>query len=317
MARDFGKVAVLMGGHSTERDVSLHSGRAVLAALRGEGVDAIAFDPATQAMLSLPGLGFDVVFNALHGPGGEDGTVQGFLEFTGIPYTGSGVLASALTMDKAHTKRVLQAANMPTPDWRYLTPADDAHQAAESLGLPLVVKPVSQGSSVGMTMVYKLSELPAALQRAFAVEPQLLIERLVAGPEHTVSVLGDKALPSILIETPRTFYDYKAKYETDSTRYICPGSTGAHEQGLQALALQTFRLLGCAGWGRVDFLTDAKTGEPAILEINTVPGMTSHSLVPMAAAEAGLSFGALCVEILALALADSDSTTNEVCGYGA
>lgn len=317
MVRDFGKVAVLMGGHSSEREVSLLSGRAVLDALCGEGVNAIAFDPAAQPLLSLPDQGFDAVFNILHGPGGEDGTVQGFLELTGIPYTGSGVLASALTMDKAHTKRVLQAANLPTPAWRYLTPADDAQSAAESLGLPLVVKPVSQGSSVGMSMVREVGQLASALKLAFAVEPQLLIERLVEGPEHTVTVLGEKALPSILIETPRTFYDYEAKYETDSTRYICPGSSGAHEQRLQSLALETFRLLGCRGWSRVDFLTDAESGEPSIIEINTVPGMTSHSLVPISAAKAGLSFGELCVEILELALADCETTAKEVRSYGA
>lgn len=294
----YGRIAVVMGGHSAERDVSLDSGAAVLQALLDAGVDAHRFDPGQRPLAELIAGEFDGVFNILHGPGGENGELQGFLEWHGMPYTGSGVLASALTMDKAQTKRILRSTDIATPEWEIANSAGDMRAIARTLGLPLVVKPVAQGSSVGMTMVARVDQLDAAFDLAAGTGDAVMCEAFVDGPEHTVTILGGKALPSILIETPRVFYDYEAKYEDDKTRFTCPGLDTEDESRYQAIALAAFDACGLGAWGRVDFLTDAATGAAYVIELNTVPGMTSHSLVPLAASEVGLDFPALCVAIL-------------------
>ena len=298
-ADEFGKVAVLLGGRSAEREISLKSGAAVLAALKEAGVDAHAFDPAEEELGQLKA--YDRVFIALHGRFGEDGTIQGMLELLGIPYTGSGVLASALAMDKWRTKLVWQAAGIPTPRYTLLEADTDFDAVVRELGLPLMVKPAAEGSSLGMSKVMRAEDLPAAYETAARHDPLVIAEAFIAGTEYTAAILGEQALPLIRLETPRTFYDYEAKYFAEDTRYLCPcGLLPEREAALQALALRAFRILGCRGWGRADFIVDA-AGTPWFLEMNTAPGMTDHSLVPMAARQAGLSFTQLVLRILELA----------------
>jgi D-alanine-D-alanine ligase len=297
-AGEFGRVAVLLGGDSAEREVSLMSGKAVLEALVARGIAATPFDPAERALAELVADGFDRAFVALHGPGGEDGALQGALEWLGLPYTGSGVIGSAIGMDKLRTKRLAAAAGVATPPWIELKGAADFERAVAELGLPLAVKPASQGSSVGMSRVNAAAELPAAWRAASALDPVVIAERWITGGEFTVAVLQGEALPAIRIETPRTFYDYQAKYFADDTRYLIPcGLSRADETAMQAAALATFSATGAAGWGRVDFVS-AGDGKALLLEINTVPGMTSHSLVPMAARASGIDFPELCWRIL-------------------
>lgn len=296
--RNFGKVAVLFGGRSAEREVSLKSGAAVLAALRRNGVDAHPFDPAVRELQALRGEGFDRAFIALHGRFGEDGTVQGALELMGIPYTGSGVLASALAMDKWRSKLVWQAGGLPIPDFEMLNAGSDFDAVAAKLGLPLFVKPANEGSSVGVTKVKRKEDLRAAYEAAVKHDSLVIAERFIGGGEYTASIVGGKALPVIKIEPASEFYDYEAKYLRDDTRYLCPcGLPPAREAEMQRLALRGFELLGGRGWGRIDFLVDEQ-GTPYLLEANTSPGMTDHSLVPMAAKQAGMDFGQLVVAIL-------------------
>jgi D-alanine-D-alanine ligase len=298
-AVDFGKVAVLLGGDSTEREISLLSGNAVLAALNRRGVDAHAFDPQSRPVQHLVDEGFDRVWIALHGPGGEDGAMQGALEWLGIPYTGSGVLASALTMDKLKTKRVVVGAGYAAPEYAVLSSPADLKAALARIGLPMMVKPASQGSSVGITKVKTAAELPAAYAEASAIDPIVFAEAFVTGDEYTVGVLQDRGLPSIRIQPATEFYDYQAKYFRDDTQYHCPsGLSAAAEAELQAAALAAFRVTDCAGWGRVDFMRDASTDKFYFIEINTTPGMTGHSLVPMAARQAGIDFEELVWRVL-------------------
>jgi D-alanine-D-alanine ligase len=294
-----GKVAVLMGGRSAEREISLMSGVGVLKALRAKGVDAHAFDPAQRNLADLKAEGFERCFIALHGRGGEDGTMQGALEVMGIPYTGSGVLGSAIAMDKWRTKMIWIANGLPTPRYRILAAGDDWHAVARELGLPLIVKPANEGSTLGLTKVTAVSQLPAAYELAAREYRDIaLAESFVDGPEYTASLLGATALPLIRIEAPQGNYDYQHKYFSDDTRYLCPcGLPAGEEEALKALAQQAFGLLGCAGWGRVDLMLDA-AGKPWLLEVNTSPGMTSHSLVPMAARAVGMSYEDLCLRIL-------------------
>jgi D-alanine-D-alanine ligase len=297
-AKDFGRVAVLFGGDSSEREISLLSGSAVLAALQRRGVDAHAFDPRDRALSALPDERFDRVWIALHGPGGEDGTVQGALEYLGVPYTGSGVMGSAIGMDKLRTKRLAQAIGVATADCVVLRGPQDFEVAVDRLGLPLIVKPATQGSSVGMTKVDRESDLPAAYDAAAALESSVFAESWITGKEYTVAVLQGRALPSIRIETPKTFYDYEAKYFRDDTRYFVPsGLSSQAEQHLANLALAAFDAVGASGWGRADFMADG-TGRPLLLEINTIPGMTSHSLVPMAARAVEIDFDELVWRVL-------------------
>jgi D-alanine-D-alanine ligase len=293
--KDFGRVAVLFGGDSTEREISLLSGNAVLEALQRRGVDAQAFDPRDRALATL---NCDRVWIALHGPGGEDGTLQGALEYLGVPYTGSGVMGSAIGMDKLRTKRLAQAIGVGTADYVVLRGPQDFEIAVERLGLPMIVKPATQGSSVGMTKVERESDLPKAYQAAAALETSVFAEPWITGKEYTVAVLQGRALPSIRIETPKSFYDYEAKYFRDDTRYFCPsGLSNQAEQHLANLALAAFDAVGASGWGRADFMADA-TGRPLLLEINTIPGMTSHSLVPMAARAVEIDFDELVWRVL-------------------
>jgi D-alanine-D-alanine ligase len=295
---NFGKVAVLLGGKSAERPVSLKSGGMVLAALRSRGVDAQAFDPSTQGIDGLLAQRFDRVFIALHGRFGEDGTVQGILEWLGIPYTGSGVLASALAMDKLRTKQLWHARGLPTPAYEQLSARSDFAAVAQRLGLPIMVKPVNEGSSIGMTKVRVATGLDEAYALAVNYDRAVIAERFIEGTELTGAILGDEALPLIRLETPRDFYDYDAKYVANDTRYILPsGLDDATERTLRQLCLDAFRALGCRGWGRVDLMLD-RAGKPYLLEVNTSPGMTDHSLVPMAARAVGLSYEDLCIRIL-------------------
>jgi D-alanine-D-alanine ligase len=294
----FGRVAVLYGGVSSERAVSLLSGKAVIEALLRRGVAAEGFDPAEGPLSELAERGFTRVWIALHGPGGEDGTVQGALECLGLPYTGSGVLGSALGMDKLRTKRLAQAIGVPTADYRVLVEPEDLPLALERLGLPMIVKPATQGSSVGMTRVERAEQLEGAWREALRFEPVVFAEPWITGGEYTVAILQGVALPSIRIETPRAFYDYEAKYLASDTRYHCPsGLSGQAEAHLASLALAAFDACGAEGWGRADFMMD-RTGRPLLLEINTVPGMTDHSLVPMAARAAGIDFDELVWRVL-------------------
>jgi D-alanine-D-alanine ligase len=298
-ADEFGKVAVLFGGRSAEREVSLKSGGAVLAALKSSGIDAHAFDPAQRELAELKG--FDRVFIALHGRYGEDGTIQGALELMGIPYTGSGVLASALAMDKWRTKLVWQSAGIPTPRYALLTADTDFDAVIKELGLPVMVKPASEGSSIGMSKVMRAEDLKPAYELAARHDPLVIAEQFIGGAEYTAAILGEHGLPLIRLETPHTFYDYDAKYVANDTRYICPcGLSPERERALQALALRAFQIIGCRGWGRADLIVD-ENGTPYFLEMNTAPGMTDHSLVPMAARQAGMSFEQLVVRILELA----------------
>jgi D-alanine-D-alanine ligase len=298
-APEFGKVAVLLGGDSTEREISLLSGNAVLAALKRRGVNAHAFDPLDRPVQDLPDAGFNRVWIALHGPGGEDGTMQGALEWLGVPYTGSGVLASALTMDKLKTKRVVVGAGYAAPDYAVLSSAADLAPAAARLGLPLMVKPASQGSSLGITKVKDAAQMAQAYADAHAVDPLVFAEAFVAGDEYTVGVLQDRGLPSIRIQPATEFYDYEAKYFRDDTQYHCPsGLDATAEAQLQAAALAAFRVTDCFGWGRVDFMRERSSGKFHFIEINTTPGMTDHSLVPMAARQAGIGFDELVWRVL-------------------
>jgi D-alanine-D-alanine ligase len=298
-ALDFGKVAVLLGGDSTEREISLLSGHAVLAALQRRGVNAHAFDPQQHPVQNLVSEGFDRAWIALHGPGGEDGTMQGALEWLGVPYTGSGVLASALTMDKLKTKRVVVGAGYAAPDYAVLSSPADLQRALDLVGLPMMVKPASQGSSVGITKVKAAAELPRAYAEASAIDPIVFAERFIAGDEYTVGVLQDCGLPSIRIQPATEFYDYEAKYFRNDTQYHCPSGLDAQaEAELQAAALAAFRVTDCFGWGRVDFMRDLATDKFYFIEINTTPGMTDHSLVPMAARQSGIDFEELVWRVL-------------------
>ena len=302
--KDFGKVAVLFGGRSAEREVSLNSGVRVLAALQRRGVDAQAFDPASRRLDELAA--FDRAFIALHGRHGEDGTIQGVLELMSIPYTGSGVMASALGMDKWRSKLLWRAAGLPVPDYRLLDGADDFSQVEAELGLPLFVKPAGEGSSIGISRVKRVGELAAAYATAARHDPLVIAERAILGGEYTVAILGEQALPIIKIEPGGEFYDYEAKYLRDDTVYRCPcGLPEQRESELREQALAAFRVLGGRGWGRVDFLMDqaeaGRTGQAYFLEVNTSPGMTDHSLVPMAARAAGIDYDELVMRVLALA----------------
>jgi D-alanine-D-alanine ligase len=296
--KDLGKVAVLMGGKSAEREISLMSGNGVLRALRAKGVDAHAFDPAVRDLFELKREGFARCFIALHGRGGEDGTIQGALEFLGVPYTGSGVLGSAIAMDKTRTKMIWLAHGVPTPPYETLMSDSDFAGVAKRLGLPLIVKPVQEGSSIGITKVTKAAELDEAYALAANYAPDVIAERFIEGPEYTASILEDAPLPLIRIEAPEGKYDYQNKYFTDVTKYHCPcGLPAKKEEELKALALRAFKAVGCAGWGRIDLMLDGKN-KPWLLEVNTSPGMTGHSLVPMAARAVGLSYEDLCLRIL-------------------
>ena len=300
----FGKVAVLMGGWSAERAVSLVSGQAVLRGLQARGVDAHGIDVDRGILNVLADGGFDRAFIVLHGRGGEDGVMQGALELLGLPYTGSGVLASALGMDKLRTKQVWVGAGLPTPPWRLVESAVELAEAAAALGLPLAVKPSREGSSIGVSRVDDPAQFQAAWERAAACNSLVLVEPWIVGQEYTGGLLQDEALPLIRLETPRTFYDYEAKYRLDTTRYLCPsGLDAGDERTLAALAARAFDSLGCSGWGRVDVMRDAASGEFAVLEVNTAPGMTSHSLVPMAARAVGIGFDDLVVRIFNASLA--------------
>jgi D-alanine-D-alanine ligase len=295
----FGRVAVVMGGSSAEREVSLDSGRNVLAALKARGVDAQAIDGIPALLDALRAGHFARVFNILHGQhgGGEDGVLQGALESLHVPYTGSGVLGSALSMDKTRSKRVWQSLGLPTPKFVPLPRGADVHAAAREIGFPLIVKPSSEGSSVGVTRVFEEKDLDAAVALAAKYPGDLLMEQLIEGDELTVGILGRQVLPSIHIVPKGAFYDYNAKYVAEDTRYICPGLDGEAEASLRALALEAFDALACYGWGRVDVMRD-RQGRNWLLEVNTAPGMTSHSLVPKAAAVSGIDYQELCWRVL-------------------
>ncbi len=295
----YGKVAVLMGGWAAEREISLESGRAVLAALRRGGVDAHGIDVNRGIAATLREADLDRVFVALHGRGGEDGVIQGVLETLGIPYTGSGVLGSAIGMDKVRSKLLWQSAGLATPPHRVVSRESDLD--ALDLGWPVMVKPVHEGSSLGTGRADSMAELRRVWKQAASYDREVMVERWVEGEEYTAAVLAEQVLPLIKLETPRGYYDYQAKYQDDSTRYICPcGLDSQTEQRYQDMALQAFETLAARGWGRVDFFRD-RNGDPGLIELNTIPGMTSHSLVPMAAAAAGIDFDELVLRILATA----------------
>jgi D-alanine-D-alanine ligase len=296
MSTNFGKVVVLMGGTSSERAVSLQSGAGVLAALQRQGVDAHPFDPANEKLDNLRG--YDRAFIALHGRYGEDGTIQGVLDLMGIPFTGPGVMASAVGMDKFRTKLLWQAAGLPVPDYEMLDANSDFAAVEKRLGLPLFVKPVHEGSSVGVSMVTETGKLAEAYEAAAKLDPLVIAEAGIMGGEYTVALLGDEALPIVKIEPATAFYDYEAKYLRDDTKYLCPcGLSPEKEAEIQAGAKKAFQILGGSGWSRVDFLMDA-AGKHYFLEVNTSPGMTSHSLVPMAAKHCGISYEELVLKVL-------------------
>ncbi len=315
MAGNFGKVAVLMGGHSAEREVSLMSGGGVLQALRSRGVDAHAFDPAERDLSELKREGFDRCFIALHGRFGEDGTVQGALELLGIPYTGSGVMASSISIDKTMTKRVWLAEGLPTPRYRLLRRGSYSREQVlavpDELGLPVIVKPAREGSSIGVAKVQGYSEMAAAVEAASLLDADVLCEQFIAGDEVTCPVMGSGdgalALPVIRIVAPEGNYDYRNKYFTNDTQYLVPcGLPAGEEEAIQQIAVRAYRVLGCRGWGRVDVMIDAATRQPSLLEINTSPGMTGHSLVPMSARAAGIGYEDLCLQVLASAALDQE-----------
>ena len=294
----YGKVAVLMGGRSAEREISLQTGAAVLAALRRQGVDAWEIDAGETVAHDLVEGGFDRVFNALHGRGGEDGVIQGALEVLNLPYTGSGVLGSALSMDKARCKWIWQGLDLPTPEFRLIRREQDLHDAARDLGLPLMLKPVHEGSSLGAARVAAAEDLAQAWANALRYDDKVMCERWMPGGDYTVGILNGRALPAIKIETEREFYDYQAKYLDDGTRYLCPcGLPQELEAELADLALQAFEAIGACGWGRVDLLLD-ENRRPSLIDVNTVPGMTGHSLVPMAASRTGIDFDNLVLQVL-------------------
>jgi D-alanine-D-alanine ligase len=302
----FGRVAVLLGGTSAEREVSLDSGRNVLEALRARGIDAHAVDGIPDLLAALLANKYDRVFNILHGNkgGGEDGVLQGLLEALGVPFTGSGVLGSALAMDKIRCKQVWLAVGLPTPRYLRLAKGADVHAAARELGLPLIVKPSSEGSSVGVSRVFSAADLDAAVELAARYPGEMLMEQLIVGGEYTVGILGDAALPTIRIVPAGEYYDYHAKYLAEDTQYLCPGlEDAAAEREMQAQALAAFRAAGCTGWGRVDVMRD-QAGNNYLLEVNTAPGMTSHSLVPKAARQVGIGFEDLCWRVLETSLAE-------------
>jgi len=300
MHKNFGKVAVLFGGKSGEREISLKSGSAVLAALKRQGVDAHAFDPASQDLSELKA--FDRTFISLHGRFGEDGTIQGALGLMEIPYTGSGVMASSVGMDKWRTKLLWRAMNVVTPEFELVSAQSDFAAIEQKLGLPLFVKPANEGSSIGITKVKKTGGLEAAYLLACKADPLVIAEKFIGGGEYTVGILGNTPLPIIRIVPKNEFYDYEAKYLRNDTEYLCPcGLSAEKEAQIQQEALQAFRVIGCKGWGRVDFLMD-EAGQHYFLELNTSPGMTDHSLVPMAAKAAGISFDELVIEILSMTL---------------
>ncbi|PPE68186.1 D-alanine--D-alanine ligase [Caldimonas caldifontis] len=301
-----GKVAVLMGGLSAEREVSLMSGSGVLQALQSQGVDAHAFDPAERELSELKREGFARCFIALHGRFGEDGTVQGALELLRIPYTGSGVMASSMAMDKIMTKRVWRFEGLPTPDWRMVNSAEETRAALQALGAPMIVKPSREGSTIGLTKVVSVEQCDAAYALAAKYDPEVLCEEFIAGDETTCPVLGEgasaRALPVIRIVAPEGNYDYQNKYFTDTTQYHCPsGLPEAEEREIQRIVVQAYRTLGCRGWGRADVMIRASDRRPFLLEINTSPGMTGHSLVPMSARAAGLSYEQLCLWLVSQA----------------
>jgi D-alanine-D-alanine ligase len=315
--QSLGKVAVLMGGQSAEREVSLMSGEGVLNALQARGVDAHAFDPASRDLADLRREGFARCFIALHGRFGEDGTVQGALELLGIPYTGSGVMASSIAIDKVMTKRVWLAEGLPTPKYALLRRGGYTREQViavpDDLGLPVIVKPAREGSSIGVAKVQGYSQMAEAVAQAAALDADVLCEQFIAGDEVTCPVLGTgegaRALPVIRIVAPEGNYDYQNKYFTDVTQYLVPcGLPPGEEEAIQALVLKAYRVLGCRGWGRVDVMIDAATRKPYLLEINTSPGMTGHSLVPMSARAAGISYEDLCVQLLAGAALDHTGT---------
>jgi D-alanine-D-alanine ligase len=312
---NFGKVAVLMGGRSAEREVSLMSGSGVLKALQSKGVDAHAFDPAERDLSELKRKGFKRCFIALHGRFGEDGTVQGALELLGIPYTGSGVMASSIAIDKAMTKRVWLAEGLPTPRYCLLHQgrynSEQVRAVPDDLGLPLIVKPAREGSSIGVVKVHGYSEMAGAVEQAAALDDDVLCEQFISGDEVTCPVLGQgdsaRALPVIRIVAPEGNYDYQNKYFTDDTKYLVPcGLPEGEEQAIQDIVLKAYRVLECRGWGRLDVMIDAATRKPYLLEINTSPGMTGHSLVPMSARAAGISYEDLCFQLLASAALDHE-----------
>jgi len=317
-AAEFGRVAVMLGGHSSEREVSLDTGAAVLKALQAKGVDAHSWDPSEKSLTEFATAGFDRVWIALHGPGGEDGALQGLLQWMNIPYTGSGVMASAIAMDKVRSKHLFRAAGIPTPDYAAVRSLEEASVAAEQVGFPVIIKPSGQGSSVGMSKVFERAELNDAVEVALQYGDTVLLETCITGDEFTVAVLQGRALPSIRIVTPRVFYDYRAKYESERTEYICPGTESKEEEAVFAdLAVAAFEELGCSGWARIDFMTGVDK-QPLVLEVNTVPGMTSHSLVPMAAQRDGIDFEELCWRILETSFSAADSgSTAEVAAHGA
>ena len=296
-ASAFGKVAVLMGGMSSEREISLKSGNAVLSALQARGVDAYGVDVGQDVLSVLAEGAFDRVFIALHGEGGEDGKIQGALETIGLPYTGTGVLGSALGMDKVRTKQLWTGLGLATPKYAIYPKMSSIEEIIELVGLPAIVKPSTQGSSIGMAKIDRVDELQTALQEAAKYDDEVLIEQWITGAEYTVGILGGKALPVIKLETPHAFYDYEAKYVSNDTRYLCPcGLDQETENAYQVLALEAFKAVGCHGWGRVDLMVNEQG--PWLLEVNSVPGMTDHSLVPMAAKQAGIGFESLVWRIL-------------------
>lgn len=308
---NFGKVAVLMGGLSAEREVSLKSGSAVLAALKRKGVDAHGIDAGRDVLRRLEDGKFDRAFIALHGRGGEDGVIQGALEVLGLPYTGSGVLASALGMDKLRCKQLWQTVGIRTPEYYVLAPDTDPAGVGKWLGFPVVIKPSREGSSLGITLVASSEQFRAAFEQAARYDSTVLAERYIRGQEITAAILERRELPLIRIETPRAFYDYEAKYLRDDTRYLCPSGLAPEKEGeIRRLARLAFDALGCAGWGRVDFLVD-EAGTAYVLEVNTVPGMTDHSLVPMAARAAGIDFDELVVRILEASFYDGTNERSE------
>lgn len=304
-----GRVAVLMGGASAEREISLQSGNSVLAALKSRGVDAYGIDVDKNIVSNLVNKKYQAVFIVLHGRGGEDGTMQGLLELMGLPYTGSGVMASSIAMDKLKTKQIWLAMGLPTPEFYILESEQSCNKALETLGLPLIIKPVLEGSSIGMSKVELKDELMPAWQKAVQCGGTVIAERWIEGDEYTAAMLGDQVLPMIKLKTSHKFYDYDAKYEATDTQYICPcGLPEEAEAEYARLTREAFNAVNASGWGRVDFIVD-RNDQPWLIEVNTVPGMTSHSLVPMAAKQAGLSFDELVMRILSMA-------TCESCGQG-